>query len=467
MSTAAMTREIRPEHETLGPLEVRASYRGQLIGTRLLSIDPKARQSQVCYRIGAAPNTDAPAPMEAIGGLDLPLVTSFGQDFLVNVSPTMTGQLSSHGKVIYLADYLRDRGGSFALPVDASARIDCGPMTFTLARTAPAEAVPRRRFVFDLAKNRYLLGTIVGMGLFLAMIFTVPPETRSLSYETPTISASMKDFLRMAKETPAVETPAKTTGESGTAGKAHQGESGQTGDKKSKDRDKSIAIAGNAPVPRIGKAEAIAQAKNHGILGILNSMDSKIGSIFNEGSSIGSDPQTLLGNLSNGPIGSAYGIGGLGMTGSGAGGGGTGVGTLGTWSYGTVGPGSGYGVPGNVALRAKTKAVIPTVRGDLVSVKGSLDKEIIRRIVRLHMNEIRFCYDKELTTHPGLEGRISVQFLIAPTGLVINSYIASTTMNNVHVESCVASAIKRFEFPRPDGGGVAMVAYPFNFTSVH
>jgi TonB family protein len=65
----------------------------------------------------------------------------------------------------------------------------------------------------------------------------------------------------------------------------------------------------------------------------------------------------------------------------------------------------------------------------------------------------------------GLGGRVSVQFLIAGTGQVINSFIQSTTMNSVRVEKCVVDAVNRWEFPKPTGGGIAIVSYPFNFVA--
>lgn len=45
------------------------------------------------------------------------------------------------------------------------------------------------------------------------------------------------------------------------------------------------------------------------------------------------------------------------------------------------------------------------------------------------------------------------------------TFVQSTTMNNVRVESCVVGAVKRWPFPKPTGGGIAIVSYPFNFVS--
>jgi hypothetical protein len=38
-------------------------------------------------------------------------------------------------------------------------------------------------------------------------------------------------------------------------------------------------------------------------------------------------------------------------------------------------------------------------------------------------------------------------------------------MNNLRVESCVVQAVRRWPFPRPEGGGLVIVSYPFNFQS--
>ena len=52
-------------------------------------------------------------------------------------------------------------------------------------------------------------------------------------------------------------------------------------------------------------------------------------------------------------------------------------------------------------------------------VRGNLDREIIRRIIRRHINEVRFCYEQQLAAHRELAGRMVVQFNIAPSGQVL------------------------------------------------
>ena len=93
-------------------------------------------------------------------------------------------------------------------------------------------------------------------------------------------------------------------------------------------------------------------------------------------------------------------------------------------------------------------------------VHGSLDKEAIRGIIRRHINEVRFCYERELTRTPNMEGRVMVNFTIGPTGAVLASIVQSSTLGNPTVEQCIAGALRRWEFPRPQGG-IVVVTYPF------
>jgi TonB family protein len=110
------------------------------------------------------------------------------------------------------------------------------------------------------------------------------------------------------------------------------------------------------------------------------------------------------------------------------------------------------------------RAGVPEALPGVASVRGSLDKEIIRRIVRRNINQVRFCYQEALTRHPSLEGRLVTQFTIAPTGRVLAAMIESSTLKELSVEACVVNAVKRLEFPAPEGGGLVMVSYPFTFS---
>jgi len=59
---------------------------------------------------------------------------------------------------------------------------------------------------------------------------------------------------------------------------------------------------------------------------------------------------------------------------------------------------------------------------------------------------------------------MSVQFTIAASGQVVSSMPQSSTLRDARVESCVAGAIRRWEFPKPLYGGKVTVESPFMFT---
>jgi biopolymer transport protein ExbD len=149
---------------------------------------------------------------------------------------------------------------------------------------------------------------------------------------------------------------------------------------------------------------------------------------------------------------------GYGISGTGPGGTGTGWGMIGTGRYGTIGGNgkSGYGVGGG------SRGSAPKVKIGQPNATGDLDKAIIRRYIRRNIAKISYCYEKELLADPELEGTVNAQFLISATGLV-----ASATANGVssEVSSCVEKVILAIEFPKPKGGGVVQVNYPFIFKS--
>ncbi len=177
-------------------------------------------------------------------------------------------------------------------------------------------------------------------------------------------------------------------------------------------------------------------------------------------------PVDLPAEVSPDAVGEAYGVGGLGLVGTGRGGGGTGYGTIGLGNTGLIGKGggggtgSGYGRGSGAGFGGAGKRV-PQVRQAKAQVTGSLDKDIIRRIVRAHINEIRSCYNQGLSKDPNLKGRVTIKFTIGQDGKVTKAEVDATTLGNQAVETCMEKALLRWLFPKPAGGGVVSVTYPF------
>lgn len=94
---------------------------------------------------------------------------------------------------------------------------------------------------------------------------------------------------------------------------------------------------------------------------------------------------------------------------------------------------------------------------------GSLSREQVRRTIRRHINEVRFCYEQQLQARPDLEGRVTVAFTISPDGVVQSSNVASDSTGNGQVSSCISSSVRRWTFPQ--AAGVTGVSYPFMLQS--
>lgn len=91
---------------------------------------------------------------------------------------------------------------------------------------------------------------------------------------------------------------------------------------------------------------------------------------------------------------------------------------------------------------------------------GGLDADVIRRIVRAHLAEVRLCYEQALTRDPAAGGKIEVTFTIGEQGRVTAATAASDGAANKGLGDCIAAAVRRWVFPRPSGGPQT-VKYPF------
>lgn len=128
-------------------------------------------------------------------------------------------------------------------------------------------------------------------------------------------------------------------------------------------------------------------------------------------------------------------------------------------------PDSAIGDQGAVSgwLAGRQAHAPQVISGCRVLLRGSLDAFIIRRVIRLHLNQVRFCYEQELGKEPDLAGRVTLEIVIAKTGKVESVGLAGSTLGNSRVEACVTEAVKSWEFPAVRDGGVVVVTYPFVF----
>lgn len=168
------------------------------------------------------------------------------------------------------------------------------------------------------------------------------------------------------------------------------------------------------------------------------------------------------------------GSGGLGLLRGGSGVGQAGPGgrlaTVGIGGLHTRGRGSGEDAYGaNLPLRAGKKPAAsveeqepPTCELDGESSCG-LDRELIRSVIASKRAQIRFCYERVLQRQPGLAGKVTLRFSIAPHGGVPFASIAASGLGSAEVERCLVGRARTWLFPRPADGGSVQVTYPFVF----
>jgi biopolymer transport protein ExbD len=95
-------------------------------------------------------------------------------------------------------------------------------------------------------------------------------------------------------------------------------------------------------------------------------------------------------------------------------------------------------------------------------IKGKLNKDIVRRVLRRSTYALKFCYEKALLIDPNLVGRVKILFVVARDGNVSSSTPQGIGVSQ-EVDNCVAQKIGQLAFPAPVGGGTVEITYSMVF----
>jgi len=210
------------------------------------------------------------------------------------------------------------------------------------------------------------------------------------------------------------------------------------------------------------RQEALRQAREFGMIGIIDSDGGAPTAPWGRDSTLGNDPLSARGNMWGDAIGDSFGAGGLGLSGDGGGGRGEGIGlgNIGSIGHGAgTGTGQGFG-NGHGRLGGSHTSHTPKIRQGATTVNGRLPPEVVQRIVRQNFGRFRLCYEQGLLKDPKLAGTVATKFVIGTDGSVSSSARdASTTMPDASVVSCITRAFSSLSFPQPEGG-IVVVVYP-------
>jgi TonB family protein len=410
-----------------------------------------------------------------------PLVRGADHGHLLSFTETMTGEVVSGGQKVTLAELAssgraRRDGGlyAFPLPADARCRVQHGDLTFHVSSVPPATKLARKRepdgpFWAYNAASFSVIGGIIGL------THLIPEEAQGLTLDDVVAESRFAGYLGVPDDIDRPEAAPEqesTKEEAGGKGTRHRGDEGKMGNPAAKQKSGLYAVKGpKDAIPQLARDFDLERdARGFGILGLMaaNSVHF-LASPDGESFAVGNDDEDMWGGLTGTEVGEAHGAGGMGLVGTGRGGGGTAGGTIGLGNIGTIGKGGGGGEGtgvgrgdgGGFVHRAPRK---PLVRSAKSEVSGGIDKDVIRRVVRAHINEVRYCYNQGLVGDPNLKGRVAVQFTIGATGKVPLAVVQESSVNDRNVGNCIAKAVRRWRFPKPENSGLVMVTYPFVLT---
>jgi len=445
-----------------GPLglELRFRWGDQILAEQLLG--PKHKGE---FKIGSGAGVDFIVGDQRLGTPSFAFVTADGAGgFTLRITGQMTGELERKGRIVTLMQAIEsgmatreDEAYAITLEPDDIALVDIGGVVVDLCfqPVPPKVLVPLTERLDWTALNIFLLV------FFFAGLLVVAAVTRAASGDefTDELSGNTAVLTKLLvkppdpQKNPFLEQLAKSK-EKGEAPAAFQGTEGQMGKRNAPNRDAKASPKAIDPNSK-DQARLIAQR----IFG--GKGNAGIATLFGR-AGLGGSLQAAMGHMTGSTVGDAGGVLGMGLKGSGGGGGGTGN-TIGIGAVGTRGVAGGEGKYGTgIGMGKKSSADIAITNSD-PEVSGAYDPELIRRVVRSHHDQLKYCYDNALTRNPKLTGKVSVRWIITEGGTVGTSNVVSSTTNTPELDKCIAGRVLTWVFPKPKGGGVAVVTYPFVF----
>ncbi|MBV1860429.1 MAG: AgmX/PglI C-terminal domain-containing protein [Nannocystaceae bacterium] len=437
------------------------------------------------YTIGEGDQTSFATPAASLPTpAGFPLVAANeGGETCVRFTAGMEGDVTVEGHRYRLHELVssgqaRVQGSAFAfsLPTGARCRIQHDDVTFHVNGVKPGRIVAGRG---SADKNFWLYNaaSLIGIGTLLGLAQLAMPAQTDFSLDDALSSDRFVGYIQQPDVEEDADEPdeqplddGKAKSDPGDPGRRAPGTQGKMGKPDSK-------VSAPKRFAQRGPKDAMRQmsrnfspdiaARQAGILGMIQSDSGHFLASPNGGNfSVGNEDADLWGNMTGTELGESSGMAGLGLAGTGRGGGGNADGLLGLGNVGLIGTrgsggdATGYTHGGGAGFKTRTR-VKPIVRAAKSTIRGALDKDLIRRVVRAHINQVRHCYNQALARDPTARGKVAVQFTIGRTGKVPLAVVSETTLKDRAVGNCIAKAVRRWKFPSPEGGGNVMVTYPF------
>ena len=115
---------------------------------------------------------------------------------------------------------------------------------------------------------------------------------------------------------------------------------------------------------------------------------------------------------------------------------------------------------------AASKAGITGVIGGEPVLGPSLTKEEIGGNIKRLVPKVKACAQKSLIEDPSPTTRITISFAIQSDGSTRDAKVVQNTGNDRAMAACIEGVFEKARFPKPRGGGIVRVKYPFIFDRV-
>ncbi len=376
----------------------------------------------------------------------------------VHFNHGMTGTVTRAGQMLPVSAWsLSSSSGAFAggdvravpLRDDTVVSIDLGDHALQVRAVAKSRVVPVAAFFDALWANAALI-TLCASSVLVAMMLLYPVGMDTLDDDLLTDPTRYQALL--FKPAPNDNTFLIGLKARQQAAVSNAVKAGSAKTDVRDDHGKSASVAKHKPSDEQVVASTLARL--FGTTGVASVFD---------GDASGGALAAALNGLDGPRVAAAFGAGGPRLR-DGDSVDGIGVGTLGSGAIATRGRATGdgsYGAGGGGLDSRPEREIVVTAEPPVII--GTLDPAIIRRIVREHAGQVRYCYESALARTPGLHGKVVMKWAINSDGRVTQATTAETQMNNATVESCLSSRVKSWVFPPPRGGGIVIVTYPFVF----
>ncbi len=400
------------------------------------------------------------------------LLEEKGGEFVINATPSMGLEARGPDGMVTGIDELKSANKvlesvvegikvfQYQISIEDRVAVQIGEITFVLQYVSPARLITSSILkTIDFYYMKILsLSFLAHVFMLIALMLTPisPDDLEDDLFKNPNRFAKL--ILKEPEKPPEHKKKFELSGSKG--GARHKDKEGKFG-KVKKDKKDALASTKGAPTVDPNKREKDRKiALDSGIFAALKGgKGGAVSNVFGPGG-LGTGINNALGGLRGTAMGDAGGAGGLGTRGTGPGGGGNSLGIGGLGS----GSGRGTGGLGNVDLGGRGKGKYKVIPGRTIT-KGCLTQQQVLRVLLRVQSQAKYCYEKEMSKNPNLEGKVTTRFEIGPTGAVSWVRIAESTMSNANVESCLQRVVQRLRFPPCKGGGTAEITYPWIFKS--